>query len=117
MSFEAIAQNSVAADSTGSGFSGTTTQESGVDEADRIEYDGNYLYLAADPQWNDGVLISSQIRVLKRNADFSLQEVASQDLGEEATNVNGMYLRQRRLIRFIREVSNDASGSDEHINL
>lgn len=87
--FEASAENNISADS---GFSNTTTQESGVDEADRIEYDGNYLYLAADPQWNDGVLLNSQIRVLKRNADFSLQEVASQDLGEEATNVNGMYL-------------------------
>ena len=38
--------------STRGGFSTTNTQESGVDEADRIEYDGNYLYLAQPPVWD-----------------------------------------------------------------
>jgi uncharacterized secreted protein with C-terminal beta-propeller domain len=91
---EGITQNNAAADP---GFSNTNVQESGVDEADRIEYDGNYLYLTAEPEWNDDVLTHSQIRVLKRNADFSLQEVASQDLGEAAANVNGMYLHNNDL--------------------
>jgi uncharacterized secreted protein with C-terminal beta-propeller domain len=91
---EGITQNNAAADQ---GFSDTNVQESGVDEADRIEYDGNYLYLTSEPEWNDDVLTHSQIRVLKRNADFSLQEVASQDLGEGAANVNGMYLHNNDL--------------------
>ena len=37
--------------SSDSGFSTTNTQESGVDEADRIEFDGTTMYVADYPIW------------------------------------------------------------------
>jgi uncharacterized secreted protein with C-terminal beta-propeller domain len=78
-------------------FSVTNTQESGVDEADRIEYDGDYLYLAAYPQWIEGDEYQSQVRVLKRNSDFSLTEVNSLTLDDDNSNIDGMYLTKQRL--------------------
>ena len=62
--------------SSNAGFSSTNTQESGVDEADRIEYDGEILYLAAHQQWLQEGVSQSKVRVLERQNDFSLNSVA-----------------------------------------
>ena len=78
-------------------FSTTNTQESGVDEADRIEYDGNILYLAAYPQWFEGGTYQSKVRVLERQNDFSLNSVAELPLLEENSNIEGMYQHSDRL--------------------
>jgi uncharacterized secreted protein with C-terminal beta-propeller domain len=78
-------------------FSTTNTQEVGVDEADRIEYDGDYLYLAAYPQWIDGDTYQAHVRVMQRNADFSLSEVQRLDLVNEEGNINGIYHVEERL--------------------
>lgn len=82
---------------SGKSFSVTNTQESGVDEADRIEYDGDYLYLAAYPQWIEGDEYQSRVRVLKRNSDFSLIEVNSLPMDDDNNNIDGMYLNNQRL--------------------
>jgi uncharacterized secreted protein with C-terminal beta-propeller domain len=84
-------------DSATAGFSSTNTQESGVDEADRIEYDGNTLYLAAYPQWRKGATYQSRVRVLERQNDFSLNSIAELPLLDENSNIEGMYQHNDRL--------------------
>jgi uncharacterized secreted protein with C-terminal beta-propeller domain len=79
------------------GFSTTNTQEAGVDEADRVEYDGDFLYLAAYPQWREGREYQSHVRVLQRNADFSLNEVNVLGLDDKNANINGIYHHQQHL--------------------
>lgn len=79
------------------GFSTTNVQEAGVDEADRMEYDGNYLYIAAHPQWQDETFTPAHVRILKRNEDFSLSEIALHNLTDEQFSVTGMYLSNDKL--------------------
>jgi len=87
-------------------FSGTNTQEADVDEADRIEYDGEFLYILTQPVFqsvNIGLMASTDdspaivpepdsygVRVMQRNV-VSMQEVAWLDL---TTNYSyqGLYL-------------------------
>lgn len=89
---------SEAAASGRSGFSTTNTQEQGVDEADRIEYDGSYLYLAQYPQWPvESDSDKTSVRILARQDDFSLQQVNQTSIGDGSTEINGMYLAQDRL--------------------
>jgi uncharacterized secreted protein with C-terminal beta-propeller domain len=90
----AVSQDSASASGN---FSTTNTQESGVDEADRIEYDGNILYLAAYPQWFEGGTYQSKVRVLERQNDFSLNSVAELPLLDENSNIGGMYQHNDRL--------------------
>lgn len=89
-------------------FSSTNTQEVGVDEADRMEYDGNYLYLAAYPQWIDGNPSQPHVRVMQRNDDFSLSEVTRLNVEDEKANITGIYHDQQRLA----VVSSSSHGGD-----
>ncbi|MFT5675279.1 MAG: putative secreted protein with C-terminal beta-propeller domain [Paraglaciecola sp.] len=91
-----IPATSPVADSS-TGFSTTNTQEAGIDEADRIEYDGDYLYLAAYPQWIDGDTYQAHVRVMQRNEDFSLREVKRMDLANQEGNISGIYHAEQRL--------------------
>ena len=75
----------------GESFSTTNTQVSGVDEADRIEYDGNYLFVADLPVWTEAQENTKQIRILERQADFTLEQVATMPV-EADFNIAGMYL-------------------------
>lgn len=86
-----------AAESSGGGFSTTNTQEQGVDEADRIEYNGSHLFVATQPVWSFDSVTPAGVRVLQRNDDFSLTEVNRLELTEENTNVSGMYLSNSHL--------------------
>lgn len=72
------------------GFSTTTTQESDVDEADRIEFDGRYFYVASYPNWYD-VAPSANIRMLEKLESGALSEVNNINLSTEE-NLRGMYL-------------------------
>jgi len=83
--------------SSNAGFSSTNTQESGVDEADRIEYDGDILYLAAHQQWLQEGVSQSKVRVLERQNDFSLNSVAELPLLDENSDIGGMYQHDDRL--------------------
>jgi len=94
---EGVPEPTVSQDRVNSDFSSTNTQESGVDEADRIEYDGNILYLAAYPQWVDKTAYQSKVRVLERQNDFSLNSVAELSLSDENSNIQGMYQHNDRL--------------------
>lgn len=77
-------------------FSSTNTQISGVDEADRIEYDGEFLYVASLPIWDSQSGSENSVRVLKRDADFSLQTIAEVSIDSDV-EVSGMYLHQDNL--------------------
>lgn len=86
-------------DATGDsgGFSQTNTAEAGVDEADRVEYDGEYMYLATQPIWNGEEVPAAAVRIMQRADDFSLAEINSLEVGEANANVNGMYLYEDTL--------------------
>ena len=94
---EGVPVPSVSQDNASANFSTTNTQESGVDEADRIEYDGNILYLAAYPQWYAGDTYQAKVRVLERQNDFSLNSVAELPLLDKNSNIDGMYQHNDRL--------------------
>jgi uncharacterized secreted protein with C-terminal beta-propeller domain len=95
--FSTTQDSSNVAASAAGGFSTTNTQESGVDEADRIEYDGNILYLAAYPEWFKEGVQQSRVRVLERQNDFSLNSVAELPITDENSNIEGMYQYSDRL--------------------
>lgn len=77
-------------------FSTTNTQESGVDEADRVEYDGEYMYLATQPQWNEDAYSPAEVRVLKRADDASLNQVNTLSLDGQ-DYIDGIYLAGKSL--------------------
>ena len=78
-------------------FSTTNTQETGIDEADRFEYDGNTLYLAAYAEWQNDTNQPAHVRVLQRNVDYSLTQVAALPIAQENSNIDGIYLNNDRL--------------------
>lgn len=82
---------------TSSDFSVTNTQEEGVDEADRIEYDGDIMYLATYSEWIDGESTQAKVRVLQRNEDFSLTQIDELSLNSDFYNIEGLYLAEQRL--------------------
>lgn len=86
-------------------FSTTNTQETDVDEADRVEYDGEFMYVAGYPEWHKGETHEASLRVLQRQQDFSLQDVAKHQVSFKGANIHGLYLHQNRLAM----VANDAS--------
>jgi uncharacterized secreted protein with C-terminal beta-propeller domain len=78
-------------------FSTTNTQEAAIDEADRFEYDGNTLYLAAYAEWQNDTNQPAHVRVLQRNVDYSLTQVAALPIAQENSNIDGIYLNNDRL--------------------
>lgn len=82
----------VVADSESSlnGSSRTNTQETDVDEADRIEYYNDKFYVATYPDWYDQTT-SSSIRMLDKKSDGTLNLTNTIEL-PEGENVRGMYL-------------------------
>ena len=72
-------------------YSTTNTQIAGVDEADRIEYNGDYLFVADLPVWTPSHGEVKKVRILARQNDYSLTEAATISL-QENLNVAGMYL-------------------------
>lgn len=73
-------------------FSSTNTQVEGVDEADRVEYDGHFIFAADVSVWNEETAQSeNQIRVLERQPDYTLNQVAGIPLTSDV-EVAGLYL-------------------------
>lgn len=69
-------------DGNDSGFSGTTTQEVGVDEADVVKTDGDYLYVISD----------STLRIIQMDPLAVVGEVELEGHGRE------IYLREGRVV-------------------
>lgn len=83
-------------------FSSTNVQISGVDEADRVEYDGDYMYVAKLPTeeyvsiQNGQSESSNSVSIYKRNADFSLNAITDIPINS-GTEVSEMYLHDANL--------------------
>jgi uncharacterized secreted protein with C-terminal beta-propeller domain len=95
--FETALPVTPTADNAASNFSTTNTQEAGVDEADRIKYNGDTLYIAAQSGWYEDQQQSARVRVLERQSDFSMAEAASLPLAEEYANIEGLYEHNNNL--------------------
>lgn len=81
-----LAQDAASGGSSGD-YSQTITQETDVDEADRVKYNGDYLYVGGE-----------SVRILKRNSDHSLTEVSSINSGTNSWNyANELYLQADNL--------------------
>lgn len=90
------------ADSAGAesqSFSTTNQQETNVDEADRIKYNGNYMYIAANA-YDD---IDSQqnyqhyIRILKRSDSGEISHVTNLNYSKQEGENQQLYLRDNLL--------------------
>lgn len=86
-----------------SGFSGVNVQVNGVDEADKIRYDGSTLYMAENPapyySWGDAAEQNpdsdqiAKVRVMSTTtAPVGAQELGIYSLSETGMSINGMYL-------------------------
>ncbi len=89
-------------------FSNTTLQTQGVDEGDRIKYDGEFLFIAKnnDSQYriySDGEQDTSasqyqaSIRIMKRNTNGEIAEIADVTVNEQAHSINSIYLQEGNL--------------------
>jgi len=108
------------------GFSTTTTQEAGVDESDRVKYDGSQIYIASNNYADYHILESGEthsqqaklkdqphVRILTRNNDDSLTEDAVIGLGDNVSSVNDLYVADDKLaaIYHVFEYTNGANSS------
>ena len=89
------AENNVS-DSAGN-FSTTNTIEQGVDEADRVKYDGSYLYLAQTNSYFTEANSTPTVRVLKRNPDFTLTALPKIQSSLDFSVIDGIYLHEQTL--------------------
>ncbi|GAA6173559.1 hypothetical protein NBRC116592_32290 [Colwellia sp. KU-HH00111] len=98
--------------SSDSKFSSTTTQEQGVDEADRIKYDGNYLFIANNNYYPYNIASSvpegsaekssaslspamqatSTIRVMQRADTGEISPLSEVSVELDSNNIDGLYL-------------------------
>ncbi len=79
---------------TADGFSETNTHVSGVDEADYVKYDGQYLFISASSSGEYGSLPASTIRIMETNpANAEITEVGTIETNSEAWgSVSELYL-------------------------
>ncbi|MBQ4811599.1 hypothetical protein A7985_12025 [Pseudoalteromonas luteoviolacea] len=93
-----VANAAPEADSGSTNFSTTNVQEAGVDEGDRIEYDGTYLYIAGHSEQD--VIIQDEfkqyVRVMKRT-EQGIAEVAKIEASDSLYSHQELYLSENRL--------------------
>lgn len=77
---------------SGGSFSQTNTVQQGVDESDRLKYDGNYMYVAEASTYYFNKPLQPEVRVLKRNPDFTLTPLTSISSSLEFDRIDGIYL-------------------------
>ncbi|MDK1288305.1 beta-propeller domain-containing protein [Pseudoalteromonas umbrosa] len=80
------------------GFSSTNVVEAGVDEGDRIEYDGEYLYIAGHSaqELSQGADFKQYVRIMKRTDD-GINEVARLDASQNLYAQQELYLNNGKL--------------------
>jgi len=84
-------------------YSSTITQEAGVDEGDRIKYDGEYIYLANYQYYQRQTLAEetptpqTTIRILQRNAQGEVSELSDTVVNDDASSINSIYLNKDKL--------------------
>jgi uncharacterized secreted protein with C-terminal beta-propeller domain len=127
----AVAQTNVQLDNkSGRAFSGTNVQVANVDEADRVKYDGKYIYLATPTEYTDaGSRVSLKI-LATDPANASTSEISTTPLDTTHWgNVSEMYLvngaqattglatirRSWDFIGFTEQLIDDNSTDDKHL--
>lgn len=84
-------------------FSTTITQEAGVDEGDRIKYDGEYIYIANNQYYQNQTFAPEEqtsetsVRILKRDSQGEVSELSNTVVGENASSINSMYLSDSKV--------------------
>jgi uncharacterized secreted protein with C-terminal beta-propeller domain len=84
------------------GYSSTITQEEGVDEGDRIKYDGEYMYVT-NYQYQRQTLAeedpipATSVRILRRDAQGDVSEISNTVVNKDASSINSLYLNKNRL--------------------
>lgn len=89
-----------AASNDKSSYSTTNVQEQGVDEADRIKYDGEHLFIAhqiTKMDTNDEVGDATSIRIMRRGNESQLTQVSHINVNQTANDIAGIYLNQNKL--------------------
>ncbi|WP_395343191.1 beta-propeller domain-containing protein [Ningiella sp. W23] len=76
------------------GFSSTNTQELGVDEADRIEFNGAHFFIASFPVWVPENVSAAGVRVLSKAEDNSLSEITVLETASGEGQIYGIYLSE-----------------------
>lgn len=101
-----VAESNLATnDSTGkqSGYSSTITQEAGVDEGDRIKYDGEYMYIANYQYYQRQTITEEEptpqtsVRILQRDAQGEVSELSTAVVSTEASSIKSLYLNKDKL--------------------
>lgn len=104
-------------------YSQTTTQEDGIDESDRVKYDGDFVYLASNKMyWYNTSNDESQrahVRILKRNGDDSLTTQARLELSENVHNIASLYVHDDNLLSIatVFSTENDDNGQNTNSDL
>ena len=86
-----------------SGFSSTITQEEGVDEGDRIKYDGEFMYIANHEYYQrqtfaqEAPIPQTSVRILQRDSQGDISELSKTLVNEEASSINSLYLNDDKL--------------------
>jgi len=103
-SYSSVADTRSAA---GPQFSSTTLQTEGVDEGDRIKYDGEYLYIAknnygdvsilADNQGTEGSDAQTSVRIMQRSNNGEISEIADVIVNKDSHNISSIYLQGTEL--------------------
>jgi uncharacterized secreted protein with C-terminal beta-propeller domain len=78
-------------------FSQTNTVEQGVDESDRLKYDGTHMYVAQTSTYYLSEPVQPNVRVLKRNDDFTLTALPSISSSLAFERIDGIYLHNNTL--------------------
>ncbi|WP_206484518.1 beta-propeller domain-containing protein [Thalassotalea sp. G2M2-11] len=83
-------------------FSTTNVQEQGVDESDRIKYDGEYLFIANQHSLMGGLTedtpnAMTSVRIMQRGLTGEMLELSTVTINQAASYINGLYLRNNTL--------------------
>ena len=105
--------------SASSSFSGTTVQYQGVDEGDRIKYDGQYLFIA-NQNYADYVKgetkAQASVRILQRESDSSLTAMADVVINSDSNDIDSIYLHENSLAVFSNVYSSYAASSSNSVS-
>lgn len=86
-----------------SGYSSTITQEAGVDEGDRIKYDGEYMYIAKNQYYQRQTIAEEaptpqvSVRILQRDAQGEVSELSNTVVNTEVSSIKSLYLNKDKL--------------------
>jgi uncharacterized secreted protein with C-terminal beta-propeller domain len=86
-----------------SSFSSTITQEEGVDEGDRIKYDGEFMYIANHEYYQrqnsaqQALIPQTSVRILQRDSQGEVSELSTIVVNEDASSINSLYLNKDKL--------------------